>query len=77
MTNDINIDMKKGDDVVAIGNSVEDLDALALECFGFGFGNGSGSGGGNGTFSGSESSAPAVELPPEVEGTFQVPRNLI
>ncbi len=76
---DINIDTKKGDDVVALGNSVEDLNALALECFGFGFGQGSGNGSGNGSgsSSGSESSAPVVELPPEVEGTFSVPRNLI
>jgi hypothetical protein len=78
VTNDINIDMKKGDDLVAMGNSVEDLDALARECFGFGFGEGSGggSGSGNGTSSGSVSST-AIEVVSEHDGTFQVPRNLI
>ncbi len=75
VTNDINIDMKKGDDVVALGNSVEDLNALALECFGFGFSSGSGDGGGDGTGSGSVSDA-AIEDLPEVDGTFSVPRNL-
>lgn len=39
---DINIDMKKGNDVLAVGNSVDDLLALAEGC-GFGLGLGSGS----------------------------------
>ena len=40
ITGVINIDLKKGDDVLAVGDSVEDLVALAEDC-GFGLGLGS------------------------------------
>lgn len=69
VTNDINIDLKKGNDGLAIGNSLEDLQTLAEDCFGFGIGEGSGSGNGSSTFS----QAPIVID----ENLFQVPRNLI
>src|SRR5262245_4697497 len=53
ITANIVIDLKKGNDVLAVGNSAEDLLLLADEC-GFGLGIGSGSGGG--------SSSPSIAL---------------
>ena len=51
VTGDFIIDLKKGDDGLGIGNSIDDLATLAAECdFGFAFG--SGEGGGNGSQSG-------------------------
>jgi hypothetical protein len=44
------VDLKKGNDVLGVGNSVEDLILLAEDC-GFGLGIGSGSGGGSGSSS--------------------------
>ena len=71
---DINVDLKKGDDGVGIGNSVEDLSILAEECgFGFAFGSGSG----NGSASGS-ASVPSEIIAQQVEGElFLVPLNLV
>jgi hypothetical protein len=65
VTGDVNVDLRGGNDALAIGNVAEDLALLAENC-GFGIGIGSGSG------SGSE--AALVE---PVEGRFFVPRNLI
>src|SRR5262245_16987935 len=55
ITRNIVIDLKKGNDALGVGNSVEDLLLLADEC-GFGLGIGSGSGGGSG------SSSPSIQL---------------
>ncbi len=73
ITGDIIVDLKKGDDGLGIGNTVEELAILAEECgFGFGFGSGSG----NGTASGSGSFPTQVE--PEITSDrFLAPRNLI
>jgi hypothetical protein len=67
ITGDINVDLRKGDDVLGIGNTIEDLATLAAECgFGFGFGSASGS-----------ASFPS-QVEPEITGDrFIVPRNLI
>src|SRR4029079_17016554 len=65
------IDLKKGNDVLAVGNSVEDLVALAEDC-GFGLGLGSGSGGTDG------SSFPTVTATqPVLEGRLTTPISLI
>src|SRR6185503_17568618 len=67
------IDLKKGNDVLAVGNSVEDLVALAEDC-GFGLGLGSGSGGGGG----SGSSFPTVTATqPVLEGRLTTPISLV
>jgi len=73
ISGDIIVDLKKGDDALGVGNTVEDLQILAEECgFGFAFGSGSG----NGSASGSASFPSQVE--PEITGDrFLVPRNLI
>jgi hypothetical protein len=71
VTGDINVDLRNGNDLLGIGNSVDDLNALAEECgFGFGFGEGSGTASGSGTIDG-------IVAQQQVEGRFFVPRNLI
>ena len=37
VTNDINVDLKGGNDGLGIGNDIEALDGLARDCFGIGF----------------------------------------
>src|SRR4029079_11278 len=65
------IEVKEGDEVLAVGNSVEDLVALAEDC-GFGLGLGSGSGGTDG------SSFPTVTATqPVLEGRLTTPISLI
>jgi len=73
---DINIDLKKGNDALGVGNSPDDLEALADGC-GFGIGLGSGSGSGSGSGDGSISSSVAEIVVQPVEGRFFAPRNLI
>lgn len=65
VTNDINIDLKKGNDALAIGNSVDELQGLAEQAFGIGSGMGGGS-----------SSVSPNEIVID-DSLFQVPRNLI
>jgi len=64
VTNDINVDLRDGNDGLAIGNDIEALNALAEECFNIGFLPEDGGGTGN------------VDIA-QVEGTLLVPRNLI
>jgi hypothetical protein len=69
VTGDINVDLRNGNDVLGIGNSPEDLIALALECgFEFDFGEGGGNGG---------ETDGGVIAQQQVEGRLFVPRNLI
>jgi hypothetical protein len=69
ITGDINVDLRKGDDGLGIGNTAEELAILAAEC-GFGFGFGSGSANGSVSF--------PSQVEPEITGDrFLVPRNLI
>lgn len=70
VTRDINIDLKGGDDLLAIGNDEGDLIDLIEEC-GLNFGSGSGSGSGS-----VSDSASLLEVVPEGSQTF-VPRDLI
>jgi hypothetical protein len=63
--NDINVDLRGGNDALAIGNSLDALDSQARDCFGIGFIPTDGGG------------TVSVGVTPEVtEGTFVVPRNL-
>ena len=72
VTGDVNVDLKNGNDLLGIGNSPDDLAALAEECgFQFGLGDGNGGGGGEDVVD-----VTAAEVTP-VEGRFFVPRNLI
>jgi hypothetical protein len=64
VTRDINIDLKGGDDLLAVGNDEEDILSLIEECE-LNFGSGSGS-----------ESVALLEVEPEGSQTF-VPRNLI
>lgn len=66
VTGDVNVQLRQGNDIVGIGNSVDDLASLAEEA-GIGFGIGEGSG------NGSEQAT----LQQQVDGRFFVPRNLI
>src|SRR5262245_49529642 len=70
VTGNIDVDLKKGDDILAVGNSTEDLDQLGLECLGLAFGSGSGSG--DGTASGSQFPVLAQQGEP-TEGELEVP----
>ena len=73
VTGDIHVDLRKGNDGLGIGNSVDDLLALAEECgFGLGIGEGSGSGSGSGS-----EEAFTIAAAQHVEDQFFAPRNLI
>src|SRR5581483_656734 len=68
VTGNIIIDLKKGNDVLGVGNSVDDLITLAEDCgFGLGLGSGSGFPGGS-TITG---------VQPVLEGTLTTPISLI
>jgi hypothetical protein len=76
VTGDINVDLRKGNDALGIGNSPEDLEALAENC-GFGVGLGIGSGSGDGSGSASSPGNEAI-IAQQFEGDkLIVPRNLI
>lgn len=80
VTKDIVIDLKKGNDGLAVGNDVNQLAALAEECLGIGFGLGSGSGSGSGDGSGSGSGSGNGSVAPAIVSQgdrFVAPRNLI
>ncbi len=69
VTANIIVDLKKGNDALGVGNSVDDLLTLAEDCgFGLGIGSGSGSGGISGSVSAGQ---------PVLEGTMTTPINLI
>jgi hypothetical protein len=70
VTGDVNVDLRRGNDGLGIGNSVDDLLALADEC---GFGLGIGGGGEEPPPENGE----AIVLQQQVDGRFFVPRNLI
>src|SRR5205085_11567290 len=71
VTANIIIDLKKGNDALGVGNSVDDLLALADDC-GFGLGLGSGS-----VSMSSSGVAPVHQEQPVLEGTFTAPASLI
>src|SRR5207253_2960390 len=68
VTNDINVDLRGGNDGLGIGNNLENLNALAEECFDIGF---LPSDNGGTALAGAEIN---IE---QAEGTLLVPRNLI
>lgn len=73
VTANIIIDLKKGNDALGVGNSVDDLISLAEDCgFGLGIGSGSGSGG-----TSTSVSVIAQAEQPVLEGTLTVPVSLV